>query len=160
MKTIDMMLAAWALSAAVFLTFGCSSGLQERAFKDEHGNYIVSRSLVNDRVTANQPHPSGTFACAHKRTSEEMAELNQDGDQHSWYTVCQDIERYAPGIWKTTSDQPIATLYKGPIEAAILGGAIGAGLANSGDNISQRNSAGASASASSDANAGRHHRRR
>lgn len=48
---------------AILILAGCSSGLQERAFKDESGTYIVSRSLVNDRITSNQPHISGVFAC-------------------------------------------------------------------------------------------------
>ena len=160
MKAIDMMLAAFGLSAAVFLAFGCSSGLQERAWQDENGNYIVSRSLVNDRVTANQPHTSGTVVCAHKRTSEEMAKLSETGDAHSWYTVCQPIERYAPGVYQTTSDQPVATLYKGPVEAALLGTGLGLGLAYSGDTITQSSRAGAGASSSATATApgrrGRH----
>lgn len=141
---------------------GCSSGLQERAFKDESGTYIVSRSLVNDRVTANQPHVSGVFACDTKITSEQMVELNKDGAEHSWYTQCQPIERYRPGGYALTADQPIATLYKGPVEAAILGAAVGTGLAMSGDTITQRGSstsvAGASAQGGNAITKGRHRR--
>lgn len=160
MKVIDLILGAVVCAVGVTMLLGCSSGLQERAWQDENGNYIVSRSLVNDRVTANQPHTSGTVACAHKRTSEEMAKLSETGDAHSWYTVCQPIERYAPGVYQTTSDQPVATLYKGPVEAAILGTGIGLGLAYSGDTITQSSRAGAGASASASATApgrrGRH----
>ena len=48
-----------------------------------------------------------------------------------------------------TSDQPIGTLYQGPISAAILGGAIGAGLAFSGDDttVNQTGSGNASSRA-------------
>ncbi len=134
---------------ALLLLAGCSSGLQETAFRDESGTYIVSRSLVNDRVTANQPHVSGVFACDGKYTSEQMVELKKDGAEHSWYSTCQPIEQYRPGAYHATSDQPIATLYKGPVEAAILGAAVGTGLAMSGDTITQRGTsiAGSSASA-------------
>lgn len=142
---------------------GCSSGLQETAFRDESGTYIVSRSLVNDRVTANQPHVSGVFACDKKIPSELMAEFRAAGEtDYSWYTQCQPIEQYRPGAYHATSDQPIATLYKGPVEAAILGAAVGTGLAMSGDTITQRGSstavAGASAQGGSAINKGRHRR--
>lgn len=148
--------------ALIFLA-ACSSGLQERAFKDESGTYIVSRSLVNDRVTANQPHVSGVFACDKKIPSELMAEFRAAGEtDYSWYTQCQPIEQYRPGAYHATSDQPIATLYKGPVEAAILGAAVGTGLAMSGDTITQRGSstavAGASAQGGNAINKG--HRRR
>jgi hypothetical protein len=147
---------------ALLLMAGCSSGLQETAFRDESGTYIVSRSLVNDRVTANQPHVSGVFACDTKVTSEQMVDIKKDGAEHSWYTQCQPIEQYRPGAYHATSDQPIATLYKGPVEAAILGAAVGTGLAMSGDTITQRGSstavAGASAQGGNAINKG--HRRR
>ena len=132
------------------LLASCSSGLQETAFRDESGTYIVSRSLVNDRVTANQPHVSGVFACDKKVPSELMAEFRAAGEKdYSWYTQCQPIEKYMPGAYHATSDQPIATLFKGPVEAAILGAAVGTGLAMSGDTITQRGTsiAGSSASA-------------
>lgn len=140
------------------LLAGCSSGLQERAFKDESGTYIVSRSLVNDRVTANQPHVSGVFACDTKLTSEQMVEKRQDGNEHSWFTMCQPIEKYRPGAYQTTSDQPIGTIYKGPVEAAILGGAIGTGLAMSGDTVTQQGG-GASSNAEARVKLGKRHRR-
>lgn len=133
--------------AMVFLV-GCSSGFQETAFRDEYGVYIVSRSLVNDRVTANQPHVSGVFACDKKVPSELMAEFRADGETgYSWYVQCQPIEKYMPGAYHLTSDQPIATLYKGPVEAAILGAAVGTGLAMSGDTVTQRSSAAAGSQA-------------
>lgn len=147
---------------ALLLLAGCSSGLQETAFRDESGTYIVSRSLVNDRITANQPHVSGVFACDAKITSEQMVEVKKDGADHSWYTQCQPIEQYRPGAYHATSDQPIATLYKGPVEAAILGAAVGTGLAMSGDTITQRGSstavAGASAQGGNAITKGRHRR--
>lgn len=124
------MKSVW-VAVSVLLLAGCSSGLQEVAFMDQ-GRYIVSRSLVNDRVTANQPHGQGVFSCKSKISSEDMAELRKDGNVHSQYMNCEPSTQYV-----VTSDQPIATLYKGPIEAAILGGFIGAGLASSGDTISQ-----------------------
>ncbi len=136
------------LLMGIMMLSGCSSGLQETAFRDESGTYIVSRSLVNDRVTANQPHVSGVFACAGKLTSEQMAEYRASGDERSWYSTCQPIEQYRPGAYHATSDQPIATLYKGPVEAAILGAAVGTGLAMSGDTITQRGTSVAGSSAS------------
>lgn len=127
----------------------CSTGLQEVAFKDESGTYIVSRSLVNDRITANQPHVSGVFACDVKISSEQMVEMRKDGNEHSWFSTCQPIERYRPGAYQLTSDQPVGTIYKGPIEAAILGAPIGAGLAMSGDTITQRGGGGTAIAGSS-----------
>lgn len=138
---------------ALLLLAGCSSGLQEKAFRDESGVYIVSRSLVNDRVTANQPHLTGAFACDTKLTSEQMTELRQDGNEHSWYTMCQPIERYRPGAYQMTSDQPIGTLYQGPISAAVLGASVGTGLALSGDTVTQQGG-----NASAKAKAGKHRR--
>lgn len=129
-----------ALILVVLLLAGCSSGLQEVAFMDQ-GRYIVSRSLVNDRVTAGQPHPQGTFVCRNKISSEEMVQLRKDGNDHSWYYDCEPAKDYV-----TTSDQPIFTLYKGPLEAAIIGGSVGTGLALSGDTVIQQGG-GASASA-------------
>lgn len=149
---------------ALIMLAGCSTGLQETAFKDESGTYIVSRSLVNDRVTANQPHVSGVFACSGKYTSEQMVELRKDGEQHSWYSTCQPIEQYRPGAYHATSDQPVATLYKGAIEAGIIGASVGTGLAMSGDTITQRGTASAGASATGQGgnavNGGRHGHRR
>lgn len=141
---------------------GCSSGLQERAFKDETGTYIVSRSLVNDRITANQPHVSGVFACDTKMSAEEMARWRQanTGEEKSEYTQCQPIEKYRPGAYQVASDQPVGTIYKGPVEAAILGGAIGTGLALSGDTVTQQGGgASASANASARVKLGRKHGR-
>lgn len=147
---------------ALLVLAGCSTGLQERAFKNEHGVYIVSQSLVNDRVTASQPHLSTEQACWKKHTSEEMVELKKDGEEHSWYYQCQDLKEYKPNLYHTVFDQPLATLYKGPLEAAIIGGGIGAGLALSGDTVTQssRASAGASSSATGGnaINKGRRHR--
>ena len=125
---------------------GCSSGLQERAFMDQ-GRYVVSRSLVNDRMTSNQPHIAGVFFCKQKISSMDMASLRLDGNEHSWYIECEPVPltQYA-----TTSDQPILTLYKGAIESTILGTSIGAGLALSGDTVIQQ---GGGASATSKAKA-------
>lgn len=139
---------------ACVVLVGCSSGLQETAFRDESGTYIVSRSLVNDRVTANQAHVVGVFACDTKLTSEQMVEQRKDGNEHSWYTMCQPIERYRPGAYQVTSDQPIGTLYQGPISAAVLGASVGAGLALSGDTVTQQGG-----HASAKAKAGNGHRR-
>lgn len=140
----------------------CSTGLQENAFKNEHRVYIVSQSLVNDRFTASQPHVSGTFACGSRYTSEQMAELRQDGAVHSWYHACTPVQDYQTGAYQTLADQPVATLYKGPLEAVIIGGSIGAGLALSGDTITNSNRASAGASSSATGgnaiNKGRHRR--
>lgn len=143
----------------VFLV-GCSSGLQETAFRDESGVYIVSRSLVNDRVTANQPHVSGVFACDTKMSAEEMARWRQanTGEEKSEYTQCQPIEKYLPGAYQVTSDQPVGTIYKGPVESAVLGAAVGTGLALSGTDVTQQGG-GASANASAKARGSRGHRR-
>lgn len=145
---------------ALVILAGCSSGLQERAFKDELGTYIVSRSLVNDRITSNQPHVFGVFACDSKMSAEEMARWRAAnvGEDKSEYTNCQPIEKYRPGAYQLTSDQPIGTIYKGPVEAAILGGAIGTGLALSGDTVTQQGGW-ASASASAKVRGSRGHRR-
>ena len=145
---------------ALMILAGCSSGLQEMAFKDESGTYIVSRSLVNDRMTANQPHVSGVFACDSRMSAEEMARWRQanTGEEKSEFTNCQPIEKYRPGAYQTTSDQPVGTIYKGPVEAAILGGAIGTGLALSGDTVTQQGG-GASASANARVKLGRKHGR-
>lgn len=145
---------------AILILAGCSSGLQERAFKDESGTYIVSRSLVNDRITSNQPHVSGVFACDSKMTAEAMAQwrkLNL-GQDRSEYSQCVPIEKYCPGCYQTTSDQPVGTIYKGPVEAAVLGGSIGAGLAMSGDTVTQQGG-GASANATAKSRGSRGYRR-
>ena len=155
MRAVFIVLALCALAA-------CSSGLQERSFKDESGTYIVSRSLVNDRVTANQPHPAGVFACDSKMSAEAMAQWRQlnPGQDRSEYSQCMPIERYCPGCYQTTSDQPIGTIYKGPVEAAVIGAAVGTGLALSGADVTQQGG-GASSSANSTAKArgARGHRR-
>lgn len=142
----------------------CSHGLQETAFKDENGTYIVSRSLVNDRITSNQPHVQGIFACDSKLSDRQLKEKKVDGNEYSQYTMCQPIEMYKPGAYHLTSDQPIGTLYKGPIEAAIIGSSIGTGLAFSGDTVTQRGGggvavSGSSSSASAVAKGGHGHRR-
>lgn len=141
---------------ALLVLAGCSSGLQEKAFKDESGTYIVSRSLVNDRVTANQAHVVGVFACDKKVPVGVMAELRQAnvGEDISEYVQCQPIERYRPGAYQVTSDQPIGTLYQGPISAAVLGASVGTGLALSGDTVTQ-----SGGNASAKAKAGKGHRR-
>lgn len=128
------------------LVAACSSGLQEVAFMDQ-GRYIVSRSLVNDRFTANQPHPQGVFVCRQKISSEDFAELRKDGQEHSRYMDCTPATEYTQA-----SDQPIATLYQGAIEAGIIGASVGTGLALSGDTVTQ-NGGGAKASASAKAKA-------
>lgn len=146
----------------VMVVAGCSSGLQERAFKDESGTYIVSRSLVNDRVTANQPHVSGVFACDTKMSTEAMAQWRQlnPGEERSEYSQCQPIEKYRPGGYQLTSDQPVGTIYKGAVEAAVLGASVGTGLALSGPEVTQQGGgASSSASASAKARGSRGHRR-
>lgn len=135
------------LMVAVMLA-GCSTGLQERAYKNEHGVYIVSQSLVNDRVTAGQPHVTSEQACWKKRTSEEMTELRKDGEEHSWYYQCKSLKEYKPGEYQASLDQPIATMYQGPVSAGMLGLGMGAGLAFSGDTVTNSNRASAGASSS------------
>ena len=144
----------------ILMVAACSSGLQERAFKDESGTYIVSRSLVNDRVTANQPHVSGVFACDSKMSVEAMAQWRQlnPGEERSEYSQCQPIEKYRPGGYQVTSDQPVGTIYKGAVESAVLGAAVGTGLALSGTEVAQQGG-GASANASATARGSRGHRR-
>lgn len=136
----------FSLCLSVLVLAGCSSGLQEVAFMDQ-GRYIVSRSLVNDRWTAGQPHAQGVFVCQKKISSEDLSELRKDGNEHSQYMACTPATEYVQA-----SDQPIATLYKGPMEAAILGGSVGAGLALSGDTVIQQGG-GASATSKSKASA-------
>lgn len=153
MRAVSIVLVLCALA-------GCSSGLQERAFKDESGTYIVSRSLVNDRVTANQPHVSGVFACDSRMSAEAMAQWRQlnPGEDRSEYSQCQPIEKYRPGGYQVTSDQPVGTIYKGPVEAAVLGAAVGTGLALSGPEVTQQGG-GASANATAKSRGSRGHRR-
>ena len=145
---------------AILILAGCSSGLQERAFKDESGTYIVSRSLVNDRITSNQPHISGVFACDSKMSVEAMAQWRQlnPGEERSEYSQCQPVEKYRPGAYQVTLDQPVGTIYKGPVEAAVLGASVGTGLALSGPEVTQQGG-GASASASAKVRGSRGHRR-
>lgn len=153
--------AATVLVLALSL-MACSTGLQERAYKNEHGVYIVSQSLVNDRVTAGQPHVTSEQACWKKHTSEDMTELRKDGEEHSWYYQCKDLKEYKPGEYQASLDQPIATMYQGPVSAGLLGLGMGTGLAFSGDTVtnSNRASAGASSSATGGTaiNKGRHRR--
>lgn len=141
----------FSLCLSVLVLAGCSSGLQEVAFMDQ-GRYIVSRSLVNDRWTAGQPHTQGVFVCRTKISSEDLAKLRKDGNEHSQYLNCTPATEYVQ-----LSDQPIATLYKGPMEAAILGGSIGAGLALSGDTVIQQ---GGGSSVTSKSTAGAKRKRR
>ena len=124
MRSLSMCLMA-------VLVAGCSSGLQEVAFMDQ-GRYVVSRSLVNDRVTAGQPHAQGVFICRQKISAADLAALRKDGAEHSQYADCAPATEYMQA-----SDQPIATLYKGAIEAGIIGASIGTGLALSGDTVTQ-----------------------
>lgn len=128
------------LCLSVLLLAGCSSGLQEVAFMDQ-GRYIVSRSLVNDRWTAGQPHPQGVFVCRQKISSEDFKKLNKDGNQHSQYLDCTPSTEYTQ-----TTDQSVLTQYSGPMEAVVLGAALGTGFAMSGDTVIQQGG-GASASA-------------
>ena len=71
----------FACIALFSVLYGCSSGLKEVSFAtwdaQDGVHYIVNRSLVNDRVTAGQPHSAGQFHCTFKYTSVEMAELRQ-----------------------------------------------------------------------------------
>lgn len=114
--------------------YGCSSGLKEAGFKVDDTRYLVTRSQVVDRGTANQPHSAGQFYCTQKITSVDMAILRQDGDDHSWYKDCVSAQDYT-----LTSDQSLASLLQGPLSAAILAGGIGAGLALSGDDSTVNN---------------------
>src|SRR6187549_3312421 len=83
--------------------YGCSSGLKEVAFKDDY-RYVVNRSLANSRHTVNQPHSAGQFYCTQKISSEDMAKLRQDGNDHSWYRDC-----VPAGEYTLTSDQSLAS---------------------------------------------------
>lgn len=138
---------------------GCSSGLKEVGFAipdhNDKVHYIVNRSLVNDRMTSNQPHTTGQFHCINKYSSEEMAELRSKYGDHTWYTGCTPLEDMPAHKYVLTSDQSIASLLQGPLSAAILAGGIGAGLAFSGDDVTVNQSGGgASARSFSKANGG------
>lgn len=149
---MNMMLAV--LLGAIFA--GCSHGLQEVGFvvSEEPKHYIVTRDVVSSRFTANQPHTAGQFHCTGKRTSEEMAEMRQDGNDHTWYTGCLPAEDFPQHKYALTSDQSIGSLLQGPVSAAILGGALAAGISLSGSetNVTQTGG-GANAGASAAANA-------
>lgn len=132
------------------LLSGCSAGLQEVGFaipdSKDGVHHIVTRDVVSARFTANQPHTAGQFHCTGKYTSVEMASLRAQYGEHTWYKGCTPTVDLVAHKYSLTSDQSIGSLLQGPVSAAILGGAIGAGLAFSGDD-STTNVQGGNASA-------------
>lgn len=130
---------------------GCSHGLQEVGFaipdaKDKI-HHIVTRDVASSRWSVNQPHTAGQFHCTYKRSSEEMAELRRDGNEHTWYTGCTPTSDIPQHKYAMTGDQSIASLVQGPVSAAIIsagvafaGHQIGRGLKGSGDTVNNSSS--------------------
>lgn len=129
---------------------GCSHGLQEVAFDDHQGGYIVTRDIVASRTTAGQPHIVGIFHCNGKLTSLEMSEARRSGIEQSWYRDCHSLENMPPDYnYALVSDPSIGTLLQGPVSAAVLaGGLVGMGAVWPEDSVTQN---GGNASATSKA---------
>lgn len=127
---------------------GCSHGLQEVGFAipdaTDRVHHIVTRDVASSRWSVNQPHTAGVFHCKQKRTSEEMAELRRDGNEHTWYVGCVPVQDMPQHKYVLASDQSIASLVQGPVSAAMIsagvafaGHQIGRGLKGSGDSVTQ-----------------------
>lgn len=136
----------WGLAMA-----GCSHGLQEVGFAvpdaQDKIHHIVTRDVASSRWSVNQPHTAGQFHCTKKRSSEEMAVLRQDGNEHTWYTGCTPTSQMPQHQYALTADQSIASLVQGPVSAAMIsagvafaGHQIGRGLGKSGDTVNNANS--------------------
>lgn len=134
------------------LAVGCSHGLQEVGFAvpdaQDKIHHIVTRDVASSRWSVNQPHTAGQFHCTKKRTSEEMAVLRQDGNEHTWYTGCTPTSQMPQHQYALTADQSIASLVQGPVSAAMIsagvafaGHQIGRGLGRSGDTVTNSNEA-------------------
>lgn len=129
---------------------GCSHGLQEVGFAISDAkdgvHHIVTRDVASSRWSVNQPHTAGQFHCVKKRSSEEMAELRRDGNEHTWYIGCTPAQDMPQHKYALTSDQSIASLVQGPVSAAMIsagvafaGHQIGRGLGRSGDTVNNSN---------------------
>lgn len=148
MRRLSLILVSGLLTA-------CSHGLQEVGFaipdSKDGQHYIVTRDVVSSRWSASQAHVAGQFHCTAKVTSEEMAKLRADGNDHTWYTGCtptQDIEQHK---YVLTGDQSLASLVQGPMSAAVLaGGLVGMAALWPESNVIQ-NGGGASSNASAGA---------
>jgi len=143
---------------------GCSHGLQEVGFAIPDArdgvHHIVTRDVASSRWTVNQPHTAGQFHCTTKVSSEEMAVLRQDGNEHTWYTGCTPTSQMPQHQYALTSDQSIASLVQGPVSAAMIaagvafaGHQIGRGVGKSGDTVTQQGG-GAQSNASAQGGAG------
>lgn len=107
---------------------GCSHGPQEVAIaipdKQDGVHYIMTRDLVSSRVSANQPHLTGQFHCTSRVSSEEMAELRRDGNDHTWYRGCRPLSEFPQHQYVMTSDQSWATVWQAPLSALFLSGGL------------------------------------
>ena len=148
-KVADWLYAGLAVFA-VFLLVGCSHGLQEVGFAipdtKDGVHHIVTRDVASSRWSVNQPHIAGQFHCVKKRSSEEMAELRRDGNEHTWYIGCTPAQDMPQHKYALTADQSIASLVQGPVSAAMIsagvafaGHQIGRGLKQSGDTVNNSN---------------------
>ena len=133
---------SWVLMG--LMVVGCSHGLQEVGFAipddKDRVHHIVTRDVASARWSVNQPHTAGQFHCVKKRSSEEMAALRQDGNEHTWYVGCTPTSQMPQHQYALTADQSNASLVQGPVSAAMIsagvafaGHQIGRGLRNSGD---------------------------
>jgi len=132
------------LIVGLIVLTSCSHGLQEVGFAipdDKDGvHHIVTRDVASSRWSVNQPHTAGQFHCTKKVSSEEMAVLRQDGNEHTWYRGCTPTSQMPQHQYALTADQSNASLVQGPVSAAMIsagvafaGHQIGRGLRNSGD---------------------------
>lgn len=128
MKIISNGLAVGLAAFAVFLMVGCSHGLQEVGFAipdtKDGVHHIVTRDVVNSRLTANQPHATGQFHCTGKYTSIEMATLRAKYGEHTWFKGCTPTVDMPQHKYAVTSDQSWVSAFQGVIASAILGGSL------------------------------------
>ena len=123
---------------AIMAVTGCSS-VQEVGITiegDGSGNpphYEVLRDHLSGRLFGQNLQTGKLFHCTHKFTSEEMAEIRAKYGESTWYTGCTEKQT------AVIAGQSTASQLQGPVAAALLGAGIGAGLAFSGDDVTNNN---------------------
>ena len=125
------------VGVAMMALYGCSS-VQETGIAIEGDgsgspHYEVLRDHLSGRTFGQNLQTGKLYHCTKKFTSEEMAELRQKYGEVTWYTGC--TEKQTPVI----AGQSTASQLQGPVSAALLGAGIGAGLAFSGDDVTNTN---------------------
>jgi len=119
--------------------YGCSSVQEvgiavERNTPGSAPHYEVLRDHVSGRLFGQNLQTGVLLHCTYKFTSEEMAILREKYGESTWYTGC--TEKQTPVI----AGQSTMSQLQGPVSAAFLGTGIGAGLAFSGDSVTNNNS--------------------